>query len=98
MLAALEPSLGPELTAVFDELLPDQPWREAIPAEHWERAEVRRAVAAHSRDRRSLHESLIELLGDRHAATLMEYLEPAPWTELVHLGVPVADLMVDSAA
>jgi hypothetical protein len=47
MLTALEPSLGPELIQVFDELLPDRPWRESIPAEHWQRAEVRDAVAAH---------------------------------------------------
>lgn len=91
--AALEPTLGAELVGVFDELLPDRPWREAIPAEHWRRAEVRAAVAAHERARRHLHAALIEALGEAPARTLMEFLVPAPWTVLERLGVPVADLV-----
>lgn len=99
MLTVLEPSLGPELVVVFDELLPDQRWREAIPSEQWRRPEVRDAIAAHGPDRRRLHRALIGLLGETHAATLMEYLPPAPWTVLSGLGVPVADLLaVPSAA
>ena len=93
MLAALEPSFGSELIAVFDELLPDRPWRESIPAEHWYRPEVRDAVSAHSRARRHLHESLIKVMGETHAGTLMEYLVPAPWSVLDRLGVPVTDLV-----
>jgi hypothetical protein len=99
MLSVLEPSLGSELVVVFDELLPDQRWREAIPAEQWRRPEVRDAIAAHGPDRRHLHRTLIEVLGETHAAMLMEYLPPAPWTVLSGLGVPVADLLaVPSAA
>jgi hypothetical protein len=93
MLAALEPSMGPELIEVFDELLPDQRWRDTIPLQHWARPEVREAVAAHSPDRRHLHEALIGVLGEVHAGTLMEYLVPAPSTVLARLGVPVADLV-----
>lgn len=98
MLAALEPTLGSDLIQVFDELLPDHPWRDAIPAEHWFREEVRAAVAAHGPARRHLHEGLVALLGEIHAATLMEYLVPAPWRELIGLGVPVADLLTTSRA
>jgi hypothetical protein len=93
MLTALESSMGAELIGVFDELLPDRPWRESIPAEHWYRADVRDAVAAHSRERRHLQESLVEVVGETHAGTLMAYLVPAPWTVLDGLGVPVADLV-----
>lgn len=93
MLTALEPSLGPELIEVFDDLLPDWPWRESIPADHWHRAEVRDAVVVHSRERRHLHEALVDVIGETHAGTLMEYLVPAPWTVLDRLGVPVADLV-----
>lgn len=99
MLSVLEPSLGCELVVVFDELLPDQRWREAIPAEQWRRPEVRDAIAAHGPARRRLHRALIGILGATHAATLMEYLPPAPWTVLDGLGVPVTDLLaVPSAA
>jgi hypothetical protein len=98
MLAALEPSLGPELIKVFDELLPDQRWRDAIRIEQWTRPEVQAAVAAHSPNRRHLHEALVELLGEVHAGTLMEYLVPAPWSVLVRLGVPVAALAAVSHA
>lgn len=93
MLTVLEPSLGSELVVVFDELLPDQRWREVIPAEQWHRPEVRDALAAHGPDRRHLHRTLIGILGETHAATLMEYLPPAPWAVLDGLGVPVADLL-----
>lgn len=93
MMTALEPSLGPELLRVFDELLPVRPWRESIPAEHWHRADVRDAVSAHSRERRQLHQALIEVIGERDAGTLMEYLVPAPWGVLDRLGVPVSDLV-----
>lgn len=99
MLSALEPSLGPELVVVFDELLPRQRWREAIPAEQWLRPEVRDAIAAHGPGRRHLHRTLIGILGETNAATLLEYLPPAPWTVLDRIGVPVADLLaVPSAA
>jgi hypothetical protein len=97
-LTALEPSLGPELIEVFDELLPDRRWRDSIRIEQWERPDVREAVAAHSKDRRHLHEALVRLLGEVHAGTLMEYLVPAPWTVLVRLGVPVAELAAVSHA
>lgn len=93
MLTVLEPALGPELVVAFDELLPAQRWREAIAPEQWHRPEVRDAVAAHGPDRRHLHRKLIEILGETHAATLMEYLPPAPWIVLAGLGVPVADLL-----
>lgn len=92
MLAALEPTLGAHLTEVFDELLPKQRWREAIPAEHRRRPEVRTAVEAHSPARRHLHDKLTEVFGQEPAGTLMEYLVPAPWTMLDRLGVPVAEL------
>jgi len=36
---------------------------------------------------------LVEVIGETHAGTLMEYLVPAPWTVLDRLGVPVADLV-----
>lgn len=94
MLTALEPDLGPALVVAFDELLPAQRWREAIPAQQWRRPEVRDAIAAHGPGRRHLHRTLIGILGETHAATLMEYLPPAPWTVLQRLGVPVADLVV----
>jgi hypothetical protein len=93
MLAALEPSLGPELLEVFDELLPDRRWRDAIRIEQWDRSDVRQAVAAHSQARRHLHETLVGLLGEVHAGTLMEYLVPAPWSVLARLGVPVEALV-----
>lgn len=93
MLTALEPSLGAELVAVFDERLPARRWREWIPSEHWLRPEVRDAMSDHSQARRHLHESLIALLGAHHAGTLMEYLVPAPWAVLARLGVPVSDLL-----
>lgn len=93
MMTALEPTFGPELIQVFDELLPRRAWRESIPAKHWYRSEVRDAVAAHSRERRHLHAALIDVIGEDHAGTLMEYLVPAPWTALERLGVPVADLV-----
>jgi hypothetical protein len=99
MLTALEPSLGPGLVVVLDELLPVLRWREAIPAEEWRRPEVRDAIAAHGPDRRHLHRTLIGILGETPAATLLEYLPPAPWIVLDGLGVPVADLLaVPSAA
>lgn len=98
MLTVLEPGLGAKLVVAFDELLPAQPWREAIPAEQWRRPEVRDAIAAHGPDRRRLHRALIGILGETHAATLMEYLPPAPWTVLDGLGVPVADLLAESSA
>ena len=93
MLTVLEPSLGAELVVVFDELLPNQRWREVIPAEQWRRPEVRDALAAHGPDRRHLYRTLIGILGETHAATLMELLPPAPWAVLTGLGVPVADLL-----
>ncbi len=93
MLAALEPTMGSELIQIFDELLPTNPWRDSIPSEHWFRADVREAMAVHSRPRHHLHESLIGCIGERHAGTLMEYLVPAPWIELRRLGVPVDDLV-----
>ena len=93
MLTVFEPSLGPELVVVFDGLLPDRRWREAIPAEQWRRPEVRDAITAQGPDRRHLHRTLIGVLGETHAATLLEYLPPAPWTVLEGLGVPVADLL-----
>ena len=65
MLTVFEPSLGPELVVVFDELLPAQRWREAIPTEQWRRPEVRDALSAHGPDRRHLHRTLIGVLG-RH--------------------------------
>lgn len=92
MLAALEPTLGDHLTAVFDELLPKRMWREAISADEWLRPEVRTVVATHGPARRHLHDKLIEVFGEAPAATLMEYLVPAPWTMLEQLGVPVAEL------
>jgi len=99
MLTALEPSLGPGLVVVFDGLLPDQRWREAIPAEQWRRPDVGAAITAHGPSRRHLHRTLIGILGETHAATLMEYLPPAPWTVLDGLGVPVGHLLaVPSAA
>lgn len=98
MLTALEPSLGEEMIRVFDELLPKRPWREAIPAEHWCRAEVRGAVATNFLERRHLHGKLIEVIGETHAGTLMEYLVPAPWTVLDRLGVPVADVLAAPTA
>lgn len=98
MLTVLEPSLGAKLVVAFDELLPAQPWREAIPPEQWRRPEVRDAIAAHGPDRRHLHRALIGILGETHAATLMEYLPPAPWTVRHGLGVPVADLLAESSA
>ena len=93
MLTALEPSLGAELVRAFDEMLPNQRWREAIPAEHWRRPEVRDAMAAHSVGRRHLHEKLVEVIGEAAGDTLMEFLPPAPWTVLARLGVPVAELV-----
>ncbi len=93
MLTAFEPSLSPALVVAFDEMLPAQRWREAIPAEQWRRPEVRDVIAAHGPDRRHLHRALIEVLGEASAATLMEYLPPAPWIVLSGLGVPVADLL-----
>lgn len=94
MIEAFEPILGPELIPAFDELVPARPWRESIPAEHWYRTQVRDAVAAHASGRRHLHDTLIEVIGEVHAGTLMEYLVPAPWAVLDRLGVPVADLLV----
>ena len=93
MLTLFEPLLGPALVVAFDELLPDQRWREAIPAEQWRRPEVRDAITAHGPERRHLHRTLIEVLGETHAATLLEYLPPAPWRVLDGLGVPVAALL-----
>lgn len=93
MLSALEPSLGPALLVAFDEMLPAQRWREAIPAQQWRRPEVRDVIAANAPDRRHLHRTLIGVLGETHAATLLEYVPPAPWTVLQGLGVPVADLL-----
>jgi hypothetical protein len=79
--------------------MPDQRWRGAIPAEQWHRPEVRDAITAHGPARRHLHRTLIGILAETHAATLLEYLPPAPWTVLDGLGVPVADLLaVPSAA
>jgi len=99
MLTALEPGLGAELVRAFDEMLPKQPWRETIPAEHWRRPEVRQAMALHSVGRRHLHEKLVEVIGEAAGDTLMEFLPPAPWRVLARLGVPVADLLsVRSAA
>jgi len=98
MLSALEPSLGPELVVAFDELLPGQRWREAIAAEQWRRPEVRDAITTHGPDRRHLHRTLIGILGETHAATLMEHLPPAPWAVLDGLGVPVADLLGSTSA
>jgi hypothetical protein len=98
MLTVLEPSLGPALVVAFDEMLPRQRWREAIPAQQWGRPEVRDAIAAHGPGRRHLHRKLIEVLGEPHAATLMEYLPPAPWTVLDGLGVPMAELLSETSA
>src|SRR5688572_16345362 len=56
LITAFEPIMGPEVIETFDELLPNRLWREAIPAEHWQRAEVRDAVDAHSGARHHLHE------------------------------------------
>jgi len=98
MLAALEPTLGAHLTELFDELLPKRRWREATPSEQWLRPEVRGAIEAHGPARRHLHDKLIEVFGEAPAATLMEYLVPAPWTMLKPLGVPVADLRTSPRA
>jgi hypothetical protein len=89
MLAALESRAGEEVAEAMAALLPSQPWREVVPAHHWLRPEVVDAVAASARPRFALHESLIALIGEEHAATLMEYLVPAPWRELDRLGVPL---------
>jgi hypothetical protein len=91
MLAALEPHMGEEVVAAFAALLPSQPWREAVPTHHWLRPEVVDAVAAFGGQRLALHESMIALIGEEHAGTLMEYLVPAPWRELQRLGVPLPE-------
>jgi hypothetical protein len=89
MLKALEPSMGVGLTASFSKLLPDLPWREVVPSHHWLRSEVMEAVAVFEPRRRLVHEALIDLIGEVHAATLMEHLPPAPWRELVGRQVPL---------
>jgi hypothetical protein len=93
MISAFEPLMGQEVVETFDELLPNRPWREVIPAEHWQRPEVRSAVAAHGEARGHLYGRLVEVIGEPHAITLMEHLVPAPWADLVRLGVPLADLV-----
>lgn len=98
LLTALEPALGAELVRAFDEMLPNQRWREVIPAEHWRRPEIREAMAANSVGRRHLHQKLVEVLGEAAADTLLEYLPPVPWTLLERLGVPVAGLVATPRA
>ena len=89
MLASLEPTLGVELAQAFGEMLPRQPWREAISTQHWYRPAVLDAIAEVSYARYQLHESLIRVIGEEHAGTLMEYLVPARWRDLERLGVPL---------
>ena len=89
MLKALEPHMGVGLTASFSKLLPDLPWREAVPSHHWLRPEVMDAVAPFELGRRLVHEAFIDLIGEAHAATLMEHLPPAPWRDLVGRQVPL---------
>lgn len=98
MIAAFAPLLGPDVADTFDELLPDPRWREVIPTDYWQRPAVRAAVAAHAEARGHLYGRLVEVIGEPHALTLMEHLVPAPWNELVHLGVPLADLVTARTA
>jgi hypothetical protein len=89
MLRALQPHLGHDAIQAFDALLPAAPWREVVPDHHWLRREVVDTITAFGQRRFALHETMIELIGEEHAATLMEHLVPAPWRELERLGVPM---------
>jgi hypothetical protein len=78
--------------------LPARPWREVLPTYHWLRSEVVEVVAASDAERFSLHEAMSSLIGEEHAATLMEHLPPAPWRELKRLGVPLDVLQRQSSS
>ncbi|MEX2658384.1 MAG: hypothetical protein WD232_01710 [Acidimicrobiales bacterium] len=90
MLEALEPQMGAEVMASFLQLLPRRPWREVVPSEHWLRPELLELLARSEPARALVHDAMGELIGEEHAATLMEYLAPAPWGALDALGVPIA--------
>lgn len=97
MLAALASHMGAEQSRVFSKMLPARPWREVVPSHHWFRREVWEAVGGFAPQRFLLHEGLIELIGEEHAGTLMEYLMPAPWRALERLGVPLLGEQVAAA-
>jgi hypothetical protein len=57
--------------------LPTVPWRRAIPSSFWYSPDV--LAVLDDASRRTLHQRLAELLGEEHAATLLEFLPPVPW-------------------
>ena len=76
--------LGPS-GATLRKLLPTVPWRQAVPASFWYSPDV--LAQLDDASRRALHHRLAELLGEEHAATLLEFLPPVPWGALEQRGL-----------
>ena len=68
--------LGGKATSLLENAVPTRPWREVLDPSVLLTSDF---VAAHaSPDRKELHDKLEELVGDREAGVLMEFLLPAP--------------------
>lgn len=57
--------------------MPTVPWRRAIPSSFWYSPDV--LAVLDDAGRRVLCQRLAELLGEEHAATLLEFLSPVSW-------------------
>jgi hypothetical protein len=89
-LDAFDELLGPP-GATLRKLLPTVPWRQAIPPSFWYSPDV--LALLDDAGRRELYQRLAEVLGEEHAAALLEFLPPVPCRVLEQRGIhlPLAD-------
>lgn len=87
-IAAMGVHIGEEAAATLDQLLPQRPWWEYVPAEVLMRYEV--AIASEPAARHSLYCALAERIGHDHAGVLLAFLLPVPARVLLAQGVDLS--------
>ncbi len=75
--------LGGEAPSLLEKVVPKRPWREALDPSLLQSSHF--AAATASAERAELHERQRELVGDRFAGVLMEFLLPVPTGTLPRL-------------
>ena len=82
--------LGGNAPTLLEKAVPKRPWREVLDPSTLRSSHFVAATA--SPDRAELHDKLVELVGDRFAGVLMEFLLPVPagtFAQIEHeLGLP----------